>query len=113
MNGFHKVLKFNVFESYNNARKIADEIIESLVNNTSLKNEEKEYLPTYTSTVRESFLSVLGGSVDCGDKDSDNITKDEDEEIADYVIRIYEVRGNRKSRLSVTQNKQLREIVFK
>lgn len=111
MNGFHKVLKFHVWENYNNARKIADEIIESLVNNTSLKNEEKEYLPTYASTVRESFSSILGSSIDCGDEDSNNIS--EDEEIADYVIRIYEVKGNRKSRLSVTQNERLREIIFR
>ena len=79
---------------------------------TLSKNEEKEYLPTYISTVRESFLYALGRLFDCDDDNSDNITKDEDEEIADYMIRIYEVRGNRKSRLSVTQNEQLRKIVF-
>ena len=63
MKGFEKILKFNVFESYENARKIADDIIVSLVKNSCCETEDdKRFLPTYTSTVRETFGSSL---LDC------------------------------------------------
>lgn len=60
MKGFEKILKFTVFENYEDARKIADDIIVCLVKNSGLKTEdEKSYLPTYVSTVRETFFSFF------------------------------------------------------
>lgn len=110
MNGFHRVLKFHIWGTYSNARKIADEIIISLVKNSGLKEEERDWLPTYTSTVREDFLSFLFSNDD--DKDKLEETNREDR-VSDWVIKIYEVRGNRQSRLSVTQNEELYNMVFK
>ena len=109
MKGFSKILKFKVFESYDDARKIADDIIISLVKNSGCKTEEeKKYLPTYVSTVRETYLSSF---VDCVFKDKDAEEEDDDKRYAEYRISIYEVRGNRKSKLSVSQNKELRELI--
>lgn len=109
MNGFNKILKFRVWGSFREARTIADDIIMSLVKNSGLKEAEKDCLPTYTSTIKESFLCWLGdiGSID---DETENETG-EDKYISQWNIRIYEVNGNRGSRLSVTQNKELRDIV--
>lgn len=88
---FNKVVKFSVYESYNNARKIADDIIESLISNTSFKNDENT--PTYASSVRRDFWTFCAVN---------------DDEISCYVIRIYKIAGNRKSRMSVSQNEKLK-----
>ncbi len=109
MNGFNKILKFKVWKSFREARTIADDIIMSLVKNSGLNEEEKDYLPTYTSTIKESFLCWLGDVVFSEDE-TENETG-EDKYISQWIIRIYEVNGNRGSRLSVTQNKKLRDIV--
>ena len=109
MKGFEKILKFNVFESYENARKIADDIIVSLVKNSCCETEDdKRFLPTYSSIVRENFCSSF---LDCFMEEDPEEKVDEDKRIGTYSISIYEVRGNRRSRLSVTQNKELRDIV--
>ena len=109
MNGFNKVLKFKVWGSFQDARTIADDIIMSLVKNSGLKEEEKDYLPTYTSTIKEGFLCCLG-DIFSSDNEVDDGTG-EDKYISQWIIRIYEAKGNRGSRLSVTQNKELRDIV--
>ena len=98
MRGFSKVCKFTVYESYNNARKIADDIVISLMKNTSVK--EDEYLPTYISTVKEHFSCIFIG-----------VATDENT-ISYYVIEVYEVLGNEKSKLSISQNKYLRDVIF-
>lgn len=109
MNGFNKILKFRVWGSFREARTIADDIIMSLVKNSGLKEAEKDCLPTYTSTIKESFLCWLGDIGSSEDK-TENETG-EDKYISQWIIRIYEVKGNRGSRLSVTQSKELRDIV--
>lgn len=109
MNGFNNVLKFRVWGSFQEARTIADDIIMSLVKNSGLKEEEKDYLPTYTSTIKESFLCWIG-DIGSSENKTENETG-EDKYISQWIIRIYEVNGNRGSRLSVTQNKELRDIV--
>ena len=109
MNGINKILKFRVWGSFQEARTIADDIIMSLVKNSGLKEEEKDYLPTYASTIKEGFLCWIGDIFS-----SDNEVEDgtgEDKYVSQWIIRIYEAKGNKGSRLSVTQNKELRDIV--
>lgn len=108
MNGFKKILKFGVWGTFKNARIITNDIILSLVKNSGLKEDEEDYLPTYTSTINEDLLCWLGDIFSKGE------TEDEDgkeEYITKWVIRIYEVCGNRGSKLSITQNKKLRDII--
>lgn len=109
MNGFKRVLKFGVWGTFKDARTITDDIIVSLVKNSGLeKEEDKDWLSTYTSTIKEDFLCVLGV---LGSSDDSEEEISEDKYISRWIIRIYEARGNRGSRLSVTQNKELRDIV--
>lgn len=108
MNGFKRVLKFGVWGTFKDARTIADDIIVSLVRNSGLeKEEEKDWLSTYTSTIKEDFLYALG---DFSSSDDSEELKSEDKYVSKWIIRIYEAKGNRGSRLSVTQNKELRDI---
>ena len=109
MKGFNKILKFKISCTYKNARKIADDIIVSLVKNTDLKEEEKIHLPTYTSTVRETRF----GRALLADETIEDLLDVEkrDKMYSEFVIEIFEVEGNRRSRLSIAQNKELRDIV--
>lgn len=109
MNGFNKILKFKVWGSFREVRNIADDIIMSLVKNSGLNEEEKDYLPTYASSIKEDLLCWLGDIGSGQDKTEDE--NNEEEYVTKWIIRIYEVKGNRGSRLSVTQNKELRDIV--
>ena len=109
MNGFNKVLKFGVWGTFKNARVIADDIVLSLIKNSGLKEDEKDYLPTYTSSIKEDFLCWLG---DIG-SNSDRIESEnaEEEYVTKWIIRIYKTQGNEGSKISVTQNKELRNII--
>ena len=90
-------------------RTITDDIIVSFVKNSGLEREEdKDWLSTYASAIKEDFLCALG---DFGSSDDSEETS-EDKYVSRWIIRIYEARGNRGSRLSVTQNKELRDIVY-
>ena len=110
MKGFDKILKFKISCSYENARKIADDIIVSLMKNTDLKEEEKIYLPTYTSTVRETHLGI---SLLPDEKIEDLFDYEKrDKMYSEFIIEIFEVTGNRRSRLSVTQNKEFRDMLM-
>lgn len=116
MKGFKKILKFKTFQKYEDARKIADDIIVSLVKNSGFEtNDEKDFLPTYISTVRETFCSKFANFFDFSVSEDELEAEFElfnDKKIGDYCIVIYEVDGNRKSKLSVTQNKKLRDMIF-
>ena len=61
MKGFTKILKFKIYENYENARKIADDIIVSLVKNTSLEEKEKRIRERYAEYERKMkfFLFLL------------------------------------------------------
>lgn len=83
-----KVLKFTVRNTYNNARKIADYIIDP---------------PTYSSIVKRTILDVILG------KDPNQVSDVYD--ICHYTITIYEMPGNRKSILSPSQNEIYRSII--
>ena len=111
MNGFNKVLKFGVWGTFKNARIIADDIILSLIKNNGFKEdkEDKEdYLPTYTSSVKEDFLCWLGNiGSDQDDTESEN---SEEGYVTKWIIRIYKTQGNRGSKISVTQNKELMKL---
>lgn len=109
MKGMKKVLKFKVFSNYNNARKIADDIIISLMRHSGLEEKEREYAQTFSSTVRPTPFSWLFTSHPSDD--NDNIDAD-DADYNDFIITIYEMKGNRKSKLSVSQNKQLLQKVM-
>ena len=109
MNGFNKILRFKVWGSFKEVRAIADDIIISLVKNSGFKEEEKCCLPTYTSTIKEGFLCWLGDIFSSDNKVEDGTG--EDKYVSQWIIRIYEAKGNIGSRLSVTQNKELRDIV--
>lgn len=109
MNGLNKVLKFGVWGTFNNARIIADDIIISLIKNSGLKEDEKDYLPTYASSIKEDLLCWSGNIGSGQDKTEDE--NNEGEYVTKWIIRIYKVKGNMGSRLSVTQNKKLRDIV--
>lgn len=109
MNGFNKVLKFGVWGTFKNARIIADDIILSLVKNSELKEEEKDCLPTYTSTIKENLLCWLG-DISSNKDEIDNENSDVGY-VSKWIITIYEVNGNKGSKLSVTQNKKLRDII--
>lgn len=105
MNGFNKVLRFGVWGTFKNARIIADDIILSLIKNSGLNENEKDFLPTYTSSIKEDFLCWLG------DIGSDRDENAEEEYITKWIIRIYKTQGNKGSKISVTQNKELRNII--
>lgn len=109
MNGFDKVLKFGVWGTFKNARIIADDIILSLIKNSGFKEDEKDYLPTYTSSIKEDFLCWLGDIGSGKDETGDEYSKEE--YTTKWIIRIYEVCGNRGSKLSITQNKKLRDVI--
>lgn len=66
-------------------------------------------MPTYTSSIKEDFLCWLG---DIG-SNSDGIESEnaEEEYVTKWIIRIYETQGNKGSKISVTQNKELRNII--
>ena len=81
----------------------------SLVKNSGLENEEDKYwLSTYASTIKEGFWYAVDNIRVC---DAPKYEIEENKYVSKWIIRIYETEGNRGSRLSVTQNKTLGDIV--
>ena len=104
MKGFNKVIKFKIEESYENARKIADDIIVSLTKNTS---KDGVHIPTFVSTITETSYgkTIL--------RDGSKILLDsKDKEVSEYIIEIFVALGNRRSKLSISQNETLMEKVL-
>lgn len=102
MRGFEKILKMKIWNTYSNARKIADDIIISMIKNHDLYDSDLSYMPTYISTVQVSNLLS-----------ATRITSEDDDEYNLWCIRVYQCNGNRKSKLSISQNPELMSIVNK
>ena len=104
MKRIDRILKFTLTESYMNTRKVADDIVVSLI-----KNKNVESFPeTFASSVT---LSPLGRLVKFLKKGSKPGNYDWDSHKLRYVIEIYKTYGNRKSKLSVSCNDDLKQIV--
>lgn len=103
MFGVNKVLEFSIDGNFDNVRKIADDIIISLMKNDAKKDGEP-LKRTYGSTIRKDFIYRL---VKFFYEDyipwSDYQT---------WTVRIYWLEGNRQSKLSIAQNMQLRTLVL-
>ena len=99
MKGFHKVITFKMWNTYNNVRAIADDIIESM--NAHISSEDDTV--TYSSTIKHSLIWSIG---DCFDG-----TSNKDDEYALWIIRIYKCDGNRGSRLASYYRKDKPESI--
>lgn len=107
MTAFQRIIRFKRYTTYDYAREIADNIVVALMDNDS--QMVKDYPPTYVSSVREhkSFFVWLYDVL------FNEPSPDDSTSISRYVIEVYRVLGNRKSKLSISQNEKLREIIFK
>ena len=110
MKGFHKILKLKIWNTYGNARAIADDIITSLMAN----HDCNPLLTTYASTIRQSLLSTIADifSTDVVSSSDDETNgcdyiDESNDDVATWVIRIYSCDGNRGSKLSISQNQEL------
>lgn len=104
MKRIDRILKFTLTGSYINARKVADDIVVSLI-----KNKDVESSPeTFASSVT---LSPLGRLVKFLKKGSKPGVYDWDSHKLCYVIEIYKTYGNRKSKLFVICNDDLKQVV--
>ena len=104
MKRIDSILKFTLTESYMNARKVADDIVVSLIRNKDVKSSPE----TFASSVT---LSPLGRLVKFFKKNSKPGIYDWDSYKLRYVIEIYKTYGNRKSKLSVSCNDDLKQMV--
>ena len=99
------IIKFTLTENYMNARKVADDIVISLI-----KNKDAESSPeTFASSVT---LSPVGRLVKFLKRGSKPGVYNWDSHKLRYVIEIYKTYGNRKSKLSVSCNDDLKQIVI-
>lgn len=119
MKGFKKVLRFKIFDNYSNARKIADDIILSLMKNDIDKDIYSNCsLPIYVPTVRTSFLSTLVNFFHSNNEDIyfRRLMKEcaEREDYKIHIITIYEVvRKHRKRIIPPTfTNEDIRNILL-
>ena len=101
MKRIERILKFTLTDNYENARKVADDMIVALIKNT-------ENTSTYASSVT---LSSLGRFIKWCQKSRKSALYEWDTHRLRYVIEVYKTYGNRKSGLSVSCNEELKQII--
>ena len=107
MKDIKKILSFTKYDTYNNARRMADDIVIVLMNNDTSSSPI-----TFTSTVTVNPIYKIGVDLGMFLPDRNDFGKDEDDKHKNYVIKVYQVFGNRNSKLSIAQNKELAKIVL-
>jgi len=107
MKDIKRVLKFTKYDTYNSIRKVADDIVISLMNNETFNRPR-----TFTSTIVVNPIYQIGVGLGIFIPKCREYGVEKDERYMLYDIKIYQVLGNRKSRISIAQNEQLRQIVL-